>query len=149
MALVAPVVISGVISLWVTASDMALADTGREAANYIQEKTRGESHAVWFEGHWGFQYYMELLGAHPLEAEVHGCRFGDLAVIPTYNTSIFTFPLRTTAEQSVDFEVHSWLATMNPDAGGGFYFSGWGPLPFAFAPVPKQRYYMARVVQEK
>ncbi len=149
MVLVAPLVISGAVSLWVAAGDVALANTARTASNYVHEKTRGDPNTVWFEGRWGFEYYMQLFGARALEPEAQGCRFGDLAVLPMYNTSLFVFPLKTTAEQSVDFEVHSWATTMNPDAGAGFYFSGWGPLPFVFGPVPKQRYFMARVVQAK
>jgi len=139
--------LSGAVALWAVAGDAELANTARTAARYIQQKTRGDSATVRFEGRWGFQYYMESFGARPIEPGVYGYNFGDLIVLPMYNTSIFPFPLKTTAEQTVDFEIHSWIATMNPDAGAGFYFSGWGPLPFVIGPVPKQRYYMARLVQ--
>lgn len=146
-ALVIPLVISGAISLWVAAADMAIANTARTAANYIHEKTRDDFSRPWFQGRWGFEYYMESFGARPLEPEAQDCKFGDLVIIPKYNTSLFKFPLKTTKAEIVDFEVHTWAATMNPDAGAGFYFSGWGPLPFVFGPVPAQRYLMARVLQ--
>jgi hypothetical protein len=90
---------------------------------------------------------MESFGARPLEPEAQECKFGDLVVIPKYNTSLFKFPLKTTKAEIFDFDVHTWVATMNPDVGAGFYFSGWGPLPFVFGPVPSQRYLMARVLQ--
>ncbi len=144
-----PLIVAGAISLWVTAGDAALANTGRIAAKYIQEKTRGDATTVRFEGGFGFQYYMESFGARRLEPGASGYTFGDLIVIPTYNTFVFPFPLKTTAVQSVDFEIHSWVTTMNPDAGAGFYFSGWGPLPFVIGPVPVQHYSMARLVQAK
>jgi len=144
-----PLIVSGVVSLWVTAGDAALANTGRMAAKYIQGKTRGDATTVRFEGGFGFQYYMESFGARRLEPGGSGYKFGDLIVIPTYNTFVFPFPLKTTAVQGVDFEIHSWVTTMNPDAGAGFYFSGWGPLPFVIGPVPVQHYSMARLVQTR
>ncbi len=27
----------------------------------------------------------------------------------------------------------------------GFYFAGWGPLPFAFGPVPAERYFLLQL----
>lgn len=145
-ALAIPLIVSGAISLWVAAADTALANTARLAANYIHEKTKGDSHTVWFEGRWGFEYYMEQFGARPVEPEADQCKFGDLVVIPKYNTALFKFPLKTTQAEIVDFDVHTWVTAMNPDAGAGFYFSGWGPLPFVFGEVPAQRYLMARVL---
>jgi 4-amino-4-deoxy-L-arabinose transferase-like glycosyltransferase len=148
-ALSIPLILSGIVSLWVAQGDTAMAETARTAAHYIQDKTRGESGATWFEGRWGFEYYMLETGARPLIKGDSDAKFGDLAVIPKYNTSVFVFAGKTTGEQSVDFDVHSWATAMNPDAGAGFYFSGWGPLPFVFGPVPPQRYFLARIVQAK
>lgn len=147
LALAIPLVVSGAASLWATAGDAALANAGRMAAKYIEQKSRDDSSTVRFEGRWGFQYYMEAFGAHPLEPDVYGYKFGDLIVIPKYNTSLYPFPLRVAAPQVADFEVHSWITTMNWDAGAGFYYEAWGPLPFAIGPVPVQRYSMARLVQ--
>jgi hypothetical protein len=142
-----PLVLSGIVSLSVAQGDAAMAETARTAANFMRDKTRGGSGATWFEGRWGFEYYMLQMGAQPLIKGAADAKFGDLAVIPKYNTSVFTFAGKTTGEQVVDFDVHSWVAAMNPDAGAGFYFSGWGPLPFVFGPLPAQRYFMARIVR--
>ncbi len=147
LALAVPLIFCGAISLWLAASDMALANTARAAANYIHAKSRDDIRPPWFEGRWGFEYYMESFGARPVAPEADQCKFGDLVVIPKYNTSLFKFPLKTTKAEIVDFNVPTWVATMNPDAGAGFYFSGWGPLPFVFGPVPPQRYLMARVLE--
>jgi hypothetical protein len=123
-----------------------LANTAREAANYIHQKTRGGPGTVWFEGRWGFEYYIQQLGGRPVEPEAEQCRFGDAIVIPKYNTGLFKFPLNTTQAEIVDFDVPTWVTAMNQDAGAGFYFSGWGPLPFVFGKVPAQRYFIARVM---
>ena len=146
-ALVIPLAISGAISLWVAAGDMALAKTARAAANSIRERTRSDSGAVWFEGRWGFEYYMQEFGARPLQPDVYRCKFGDMVVIPQYNTAVAPVGMKVTTPENLDFEVHTWITPMNPDAGAGFYFSGWGPLPFVVGPVPAQRYFVARVLQ--
>jgi len=146
---VIPLIVSGAFSLWVAAGDAALADSSRRMANMVREKTRTDAGTVRFEGHWGFQYYLESFGAKPIQSDALGGNFGDLIVLPMYNTSTFAYPLKTTAQQTADLDVPTWITTMNPDAGAGFYFSGWGPLPFAIGPVPEQRYLMGRLVQAK
>lgn len=144
-----PLVISAGIALWVAAGDMAVASTARDAANYVREKTREDFRKPWFQGRWGFEYYMESFGAQPADPDGEGSKFGDLVVIPRYNTALFKFPLKTTRPEFADFKIHTWVTAMNPDAGAGFYFSGWGPVPYVFGPVPTQQYLMARVLQEK
>ena len=126
-----------------------IGERAKDGREVYSEKTRGDFSTVRFEGRWGLQYYMEAFGSRPLEPGVYDGKFGDLIVIPTYSTSIFPFRLKTTAVQVVDFEIHTWITTMNPDAGAGFYFSGWGPLPFVIGRVPTQHYSMARLVQTK
>ena len=39
----------------------------KKAANEIMAVYKNEKRQVWFQGHWGFQYYMESLGAIPLD----------------------------------------------------------------------------------
>jgi 4-amino-4-deoxy-L-arabinose transferase-like glycosyltransferase len=140
-------IVSAAISLWVAAGDMAMAQTARTAAGYVRDKTREDSAAVWFEGRWGFEYYMQQFGARAVEPDAEPCRFGDLIVIPKYNTAEFKFPLKTTQPETIRFDAHTRVTAMNPDAGAGFYFSGWGPLPFVFGRMPAQEYLMARVLQ--
>jgi 4-amino-4-deoxy-L-arabinose transferase-like glycosyltransferase len=141
-----PLILSGAISLWVASGDAALANTARIAANYVHQQTRNESGAVEFQGHWGFQYYMELFGARPLEQGVIASNPGDIIVIPVNNTNPFKLAEETSLIKTVEIEVHSRMATISPDVGAGFYSSVWGPLPFAIGPVPNERYYMVRVV---
>ena len=147
LRLIVPLVASAAVSLWAAAGDAALANTARTMAANVKQKSHNESGTVRFEGRWGFQYYMESFGARPLEEGTNNVNSGDLIVVPEYNTSIFKIPWKMAGGQFVDIEVDSWITTMNPDAGAGFYFSGWGPLPFAIGPVPNQRYYVGRVGQ--
>ena len=99
LALIIPLIVSGAVSLWVASGDTALANTARTMANYIHQKTRNESRAVEFQGHWGFQYYMQSFGAHPLEIGGYGSGAGDLIVVPKNNVNIFPISLHTTEER--------------------------------------------------
>jgi hypothetical protein len=141
-----PLILSGGVALWVASADTALANTARIAANYVHQQTRGESGAVEFQGHWGFQYYMEAFGARALEQGESGSHPGDIIVIPVNNTNRFKLAEEANLFRTVEIQVHSRMATISPGVGAGFYSSVWGPLPFAIGPVPNERYYMVRVV---
>jgi 4-amino-4-deoxy-L-arabinose transferase-like glycosyltransferase len=142
-----PLIVSGAVSLWVASGDAALANTARMAANYFHQQTRNESGAVEFQGHWGFQYYMESFGAHPLEQGILGPHPGDIVVVPVNNTNQFKLAEENALMRAVDIPVRSRVATMSTEMGAGFYSSVWGPLPFAVGPVPNERYYMVRVIR--
>ena len=149
LAFLAPLLVSGAVSLLVASGDMALANSARTMANYIQQKTRNDPRPVEFQGHWGFQYYMESFGARPLEQGESGSRPGDLIVIPVHNTNPFTISENTILEQAIAVELHSRMATMSTELGAGFYSSVWGPLPFAIGRAPNEPYYLVRVVSQQ
>jgi hypothetical protein len=54
------------------------ADSAHEAAEIIYHKAQNENTNVWFQGHWGFQYYMQLHGAHPIDYARTRLNAGDL-----------------------------------------------------------------------
>ena len=149
MAWAVPLIVSGAFSLWVSSGDAALANTARMAANFVHQRTRNESGAVEFQGHWGFQYYMELFGARPLEQGVIASSPGDIIVVPANNTNRFKLAEETILAASLEVEVRSRVTTMSPEVGAGFYSSLWGPLPFAIDPVPNERYVIRRVIRRQ
>jgi hypothetical protein len=149
LALAVPLIVCGAVSLWLAAADTEMANIERRAASYFQEKSRDDFSKPWMEGRWGFEYYMQAFGARPLEPEADQCKLGDLVIIPKYNTSLFNFPLTLTSPEFVEFPMNTRVTAMNHDVGAGFYFSGWGPLPFVFGPVPPQRYAMSRVMENR
>src|SRR3989454_5483769 len=59
--------LSGLVSLWIARADTELANTARSSAFTIYQRTHGKGGTLWFIGHWGIQYYMESLGADPLD----------------------------------------------------------------------------------
>src|SRR5262249_54556590 len=102
----------------------------------------------YFEGHWGFQYYMQRFGAKPADIRNSPFRSGDVVIIPENTTNSFGPPpnFLLSDEKIINFELDQRFATMSQPLGAGFYASVWGPLPFSFGTVPPERYLVARLV---
>jgi 4-amino-4-deoxy-L-arabinose transferase-like glycosyltransferase len=134
--------VPGIISLWVASSDAALAGSARDAASTLQAKARNYAGALRFEGHWGFQFYMESTGAQPLDSsKVGDLRGGDIVIIPVNNTGTFDIdPRHIESRETIEIGLRQWVGTMKPELGAGFYSSMWGPLPFAFGAFPSEQY---------
>jgi hypothetical protein len=140
-----PLGISAVIALWAGWSDYRLANSARDAAISIRRQIPA-SIRPYFEGHWGFQYYFQPLGAKPLDVDHHHLASGDLVVMPTMNSYLtpldpghFELIVKDEAQRL------PWLATMNADAGAGYYSDLWGPMPFAAGPAKTGEYQIFRV----
>jgi len=138
--------VSGVLSIWLAGADSRLANLGREAAHSVQWRTSNEVGTVWYEGHWGFQYYMEQLAALPVDAKDYHIRPGDLVVIPENTTELAGLPKDMFFQQEAVLELAnpSLATTIGWQLGAGFYSSYWGPLPFILGPVSSERYLLVR-----
>lgn len=145
-AAAAVLVISGGISLWIGAADTKLGNTARQAATKFCQSLRGENGTMWFEGHWGFQYYMESCGARPVDLHQTPVHPGDLLVIPENNTSLIEVSQdEADFVNDVEIEMPFWATTVRAELGAGFYSAVWGPLPYVFGPVPPERYKVLRI----
>ncbi len=141
-----PLALSGVLALWVACGDAALANSARQAATLIQEKTGGQSVTVWFEGHWGFQYYMERFGARAVDMDAPEVQPGDFLAAEAENAAYLQIRPRFAVERArIQIELPYWISTMQPGRGAGFYSSDDGPLPFVIGPVPAERYELLRL----
>jgi 4-amino-4-deoxy-L-arabinose transferase-like glycosyltransferase len=101
---------------------------------------------VWFGGHWGFQYYMQLRGASPIDDVSAHYTPGDWVILPAnaYGGSPLT---HLDLIDRVDVDT-SWLATMSYTMGAGFYFSSGDRLPFVVGPMPPETFSIGRVRPE-
>ena len=136
------------LALAVAWSDQQLAFTSRTAANDLAVRFGGRPGTVWFQGHWGFQYYAERLGFRALDFRHPAVQVGELIIKPDGITNPIELPQGTVMPTlELSFDGPSALGTMNLPLGAGFYSDVWGPLPFTFGAVPPERYrvYMALV----
>jgi hypothetical protein len=143
-AIAAPLIVAACVALWATYADVRVADAQRIAARIVREKANGR--AMWSEGHWGFQYYMQEAGARQLDVKAVDARPGDVVALAYNNTMIVGLPKNITGPTE-HFEVPSnaWASTMRHEVGAGFYASVFGPLPYAFGPMPSESYSIIEV----
>jgi len=141
---------AAVVSMWVTRADANLANAGRSAAAQLGQQVRDSQATVYFEGHWGFQYYLEQSGARPADLRNSPFHAGDVLIIPENTTNSFGPPpgFVLAEVRMVELPLAGGVATMSEPAGAGFYASVWGPLPFAFGRVPPERYLVARLAPD-
>jgi hypothetical protein len=120
----------------VTQADFQLAVAVRRSAQETVAKYCQGKPKVWFEGHWGFQFYMEKLGATAVDFKHGTQRPGDILVVPAHNTDISEPQAEIVLRrETVTIPNLSGLATWEAAVGAGFYSSVVGPLPFAFGRV--------------
>ena len=144
--LAVPLALSLVASLSVAWGDTAFANSERNMASLINERLQAQAGSILFQGHWGFQYYMQQFGAHPAERNKLAFQTGDVMVTPENANN--TFPIAApfvSSEETLVTDPHAYAATMA--RGAGFYSSVWGPLPFSFGRVPAERYRVVHLKQ--
>ena len=73
------------LSLLVARSDFLLARAVRESARETCSAWRAGGRTLWFQGHWGFQYYMEKSGAMAIDLANPSLKIGDTFVVPANN----------------------------------------------------------------
>ncbi|MDP9003223.1 MAG: glycosyltransferase family 39 protein [Verrucomicrobiota bacterium] len=137
---------AALLALLVSFADYKLANSARAAAVTIKEKFGANpGGTVWFQGHWGFQYYAEANGLRAYDSTRSQLQPGDLMVLPFNNTNLIPIPKEKAERLTIlEFPVFPWLSTTSKPVGSGFYMDILGPLPFAFGAVPPEKYYILR-----
>ena len=145
-------VAAGALSVAVAWADTTLAGVSRNAASQIGRNYSG-TRRIWFQGHWGFQYYLEQFGAKamdvtrrsltPVESATPWSLVpGDIFVIPrANNTNLYPVPQEwISLREVIELPSTGWIATVNNRIGAGFYSDVSGPLPFAFGLVKPEQF---------
>ena len=135
------------VALLLSAVDYQEAQTGRAAAAEIGEWCRDRDAAVWFQGHWGFQWYMEHEGGQALDVENPAWESGDVLILPLDNANVFfDHPAQILEEQMFRYDVVPWASLMCVERGAGFYTDVFGPMPFNFGSGYPERYVVQVIV---
>src|SRR5581483_10881806 len=140
-----PALAGGVLSLCLVRADYHFARLNRVAAAQICAQYLKPGNSLWFEGHWGFQYYMEKYGAKPMDVSVSKLPSGDILVLPSNSTNVQEPP--KDAYESIDtFEClpSRYCTLMNTFSGAGFYASSTAPLPFIAGRIPPDHFWILR-----
>lgn len=135
------------LALLVAAADEAEALVSRDAAGRLAEQLSSLPGTVWFQGHWGFQYYAQRAGFLPLDYRHPAIEVGDAIIKPEGITNPIALPPGTVElTRSIELEPFPCLSTMSLAIGAGFYADVWGPLPYAFGRVPREQYRVYRAL---
>lgn len=138
---------AALLSLVVSFSDYHLANSARRAVAEIKTKFGNDSATtIWFQGHWGFQYYAQEKGWRPLDFKHLETQTGDLLVFPVNNTNLKPIP-KDLIDTVWSVEIPGWplIATMSNALGAGFYMDIYGPFPFSFGVVPPEKYFIIKL----
>jgi len=142
-----PLLPGALVTLYIAKANFQLANTGRTAATEMIAKFKAPDHQLWFEGHGGFQYYMERMDCQPIDVEHSILQPGDIVVIPEIGIRT-PLPL-----MSVGWVAHEHFVPSLPlvltgttgNASAGFYGANMGPLPFCLGDLPEQNYFVVKV----
>lgn len=142
-ATVWPVAVAAALALSVTVADYNSAWIARQSARETYAKYGHDPGTLWFLGHWGWQYYLEQLGALALTTGRPPPPNGDVLAITDNNTNMSP-PNKRLARLREILPIGSaqWLAASSADLGAGFYSSNFGPAPFAFGDAPPGKVYV-------
>lgn len=128
-----PLIPTALIALLVTWADFCLADASRTAARAIRQEFEPRGRPLWFQGHWGFQYYMEQEGAKPIDFGQAKLSRGDLVASPVFGSNLGDLSKMMARQVKAETWPSCRLVTpFSPEAGAGFHSSFSGPLPYAF-----------------
>lgn len=151
-----PLLPAAALALVVTWGDFQHANSARSAAESFRDEYADSGRRVWFQGHWGFGYYMQKFGFPSPDLDVtpipggyifdlasSGMKSGDLMIAPVSNTYVVQ-PQRTQAKPLEQLRAPScsWGGTMNAYVHAAFYAhtSARNPLPFGFGPTIPEVY---------
>jgi hypothetical protein len=136
-----PLLAAALVALAVVWGDAALANMARRAAAEIPARYAQSRPALWFEGHWGFQYYMQEHGAQAIDVRAPEAVAGDAVVMPLNNSNLYEIPPGFVARsETLEWQPRSVATTVSLAIGAGFYSSTFGPMPFVFGRAPAERY---------
>ena len=144
-----PLIPAAVIALGLVRADCRVADSARTAARQIAAQYTTPGHTLWFEGHWGFQYYLEKSGGRPIDAEQSVLQPGDMAVFPFDNYLGIPLPPGSVGwVADLQYSPGSWinLSIGAPSAAGGFYSFLAGPVPFSIGKSGPHVYSIVKVL---
>jgi 4-amino-4-deoxy-L-arabinose transferase-like glycosyltransferase len=127
--------------------DYRWANEVRSAARKLSESRAQADAPAYFQGHWGFQYYMEQAGWDAMVWRRDVVKPGELIAASSNNYGVPVFfqgPGDVELIAKIVSPEPRWLHTMSTGIGAGFYASSRGSLPFAFGKSRPDRYQVWR-----
>lgn len=134
-----------ILAVLATWADFDWSGRVRQTAFDLAGRYEAKGRQVFFQGHWGFQYYMELAGAKCQDVNHIVSGPAVVTVIPLNNSNVFPnafdgWVLEETHEETAG----SGLYLTDATSGAGFYSHLVGLLPMAINTGRPDRYYVVK-----
>lgn len=128
-----------VLTLTITYADFHQANIQKNAAEEIMQEYKHSKSKVYFFGHWGFQYYMELFGGNSIDLSHINDTWGNIVIAPLNNTGSLpmeNFFKKFNSDLSLvktwEKKISSFVHLMRPERNAGFYSHVFGKMPYSF-----------------
>ncbi len=149
LALVVP---AALLAWSVAFGDARWANVVRSHARQVCELFGAGPGRLLYEGHWGFQYYMDALGAVAVDTSTEIFEPGDRLALPSNNVDVWPPPGNPQLIAGLDriqTELSAWTPhTLNRPLRISFYASNLGALPFGFAASPPETVVVIRILRQ-
>jgi len=146
---VVAVVLSLTLSLALAQSDTRWANEQRTKTTEISLMITDRLHNVFFNCHWGLQYYFEKIGFRAFDMTEVAFRSGDY-LITALTSAGMPVPdvLHSHLKVIKEFRYEAGLSfqLQNALSSAGFYSHAYGPLPFTISSKHQETYYLMRLV---
>ncbi|MBX9788985.1 MAG: glycosyltransferase family 39 protein [Pirellulales bacterium] len=143
--------LGGVVALSTARADYTFAKSAREAGSALVHNFAEPGHILWFQGHWGFQYYIIDSGAQALDVTRDTLLPGDILIVPLENSNLIIPPTEVAellGNTSWGFRRTPWIATQSVPWRGKFYATlGRLALPYVFGAIDPDNYLVFRMKQ--
>jgi hypothetical protein len=136
-----------IITLGLVVADYKTANLVRTVAGQFAARYQSPGHQLWFNGHEGFQYYLERFGARPVDSQRSVLEPGDMVAVSWSAGICLPLPAGSVGMVFVmSTDSHAWwnLSGNNPYGLAGFYDADWGPVPFTIGET-EQNYLVAKI----
>lgn len=140
--------VGGAIAFWAAVSDERAAAIGKQAAAKILATPGMTTRGLYFQGHWGFQYYMQKGGARPFGERDASYLPGDALIIPRESTNTLDLPATHVRRVGqIRLGGSPFLQVHHKGYAAGFYSTVLGPLPLRFGLAPDFEFDVYRFIQ--
>jgi len=127
---------SAIVSIAVSYADYQYADVYRDFSYNIAKKFQTESNTVWYNGFYGFRYYMRKQNHPILSVQSNEPKVGDFVIvarIPSPRPLSEKLKKRINPIQTISYKGGFPIRTQSPISHAGFYTYGGGFLPYSFS----------------
>lgn len=132
-------VLGAMLAILLAHADFSQAVAVRSTARAVTARYGTGAGTLWFDGNWGYQYYMEQGGASGVDIKQPQLKAGDILALPLNNSVLRQpDPERATLQDAITAPGDAWFTTMSATCGAGFYAATHGPLPFALGRIPPE-----------